>query len=159
MCTRQISKSSTQNTLLAPMTIWSGWQLRWTLTTRTEGTQYNLTLTYHMPQTDILQNITGTSAPQSTDHLGRYGQMIAEVPFPSPNYNHSTTPYAHPEDFSSETNYHHYLRGICFSIIRDDSIDIPNHFTRFFSYVEFYQKVFLGEILSNWNWDIRLYRR
>ena len=62
------------------------------------------------------------------------------------------------------------------SIKEDDSIDIPNHFTQFFSYIEFYQKVFLGEIsatkfseptptnpptvsqLSNRNWDIRLYR-
>ena len=32
------------------------------------------------------------------------------------------------------------------SIKEDNSIDIPNHFTQFFSYVEFYQKVFLGEI-------------
>ena len=113
---------------------------------RTEDTWYSLTLTYHMPQTERLQIITGTSAPQSTDHLGRFGQVIAEAPFPSPNYNHSSTPYAHLEDFSGETDYRHYLRGICFSIIRDDSIDIPNHFTRFFSYVEFYRKVFLGEI-------------
>ena len=32
------------------------------------------------------------------------------------------------------------------SIKEDNSIDIPNHFTQFFSYVKFYQKVFLGEI-------------
>ena len=128
------------------MTIWSGWQPRQTLNTRTEDMWYYLTLTYHMPQTDRLQNITGTSAPQSVDHLGRYGNMIAEVPFPSPNYNHSSTPYARPEDFSGETDYRHYLWGIRFSIKRDDSINIPNHFSRFFSYVEFYRKLFLGEI-------------
>ena len=128
------------------MTIWSGWQLRQTLSMRTEDTWYSLTLTYHVPQTERLPIITGTSASQSTDHLGRFGQVIAEAPFPSPNYNHSSTPYTHLEDFSRETDYCHYLWGICFSIIRDDSIDIPNHFIRFFSYVEFYQKVFLGEI-------------
>ena len=32
------------------------------------------------------------------------------------------------------------------SIKEDNSIDIPNHFTQFFSYIESYQKVFLGEI-------------
>ena len=56
-----------------------------------------------MPQTDRLQIITRTSAPQSVDHLGRYGNMIAEVPFPSPNYNHSSTPYTRPKDFSGVT--------------------------------------------------------
>ena len=128
------------------MTIWSSWQLRQTLNSRTEDTQYSLALTYHMHQTERLQIITRTSAPQSTDHLGRFGQVIMEAPFPSPNFNHSSTPYAHLEDFSGETDYRHFLQGIHFSIIRDDSIDIPNHFTRFFSYVEFYWKVFLGEI-------------
>ena len=128
------------------MTIWSGWQLRQTLSTRTEDMWYYLTLTYHMPQTDRLQIITGTPAPQSTDHLGRFGQVIAEAPFLSLNYNHSSTPYVRPKDISRETDYCHYLWGICFSVIRDDSINIPNHFTRFFSYIEFYQKVFLGEI-------------
>ena len=32
------------------------------------------------------------------------------------------------------------------SIKEDNSINIPNHFTQFFSYVKFYRKVFLGEI-------------
>ena len=113
---------------------------------RTEDTRYSLTLTYHMPQTERLQIITRTSAPQSTDHLGRFGQVITEAPFPSPNYDHSSSPYTHLEDFNGETNYRHYLQGICFSIIRDNSIDIPNHLMRFFSYVKFYRKVFLGEI-------------
>ena len=62
-----------------------------------------------MPQTERLQIITGTSAPQSTDHLGRFGQVIEEAPFHSPNYNHSSTPYTFPEDFSGETYYRHYL--------------------------------------------------
>ena len=62
-----------------------------------------------MPQTDKLQNITGTSAPQSITHLGRHGKLIAEVPFLSPNYNHSPSPYTHPEDFNGKTDYYHYL--------------------------------------------------
>ena len=72
--------------------------------------------------------------------------MIAMVPFPSPNPNHSTSPYARPSDFDDERDLRHYLVSIRHSALKDDCIDIPNHFIRFFSYVEFYQKVFTGEI-------------
>ena len=99
-----------------------------------------------MSQTERLQIITGTDAPQSTAHLGRYGGLIAMVPFPSPNLNHSTSPYARPSDFDDERDLRHHLASIRHSALKDDCIDIPNHFTRFFSYVKFYQKVFLGEI-------------
>ena len=91
-----------------------------------------------MPQTERLQIITGISAPQSTAHLGRYSNLIAEVPFPLKIYNHSTSPYAHPEDFVSTTDYNVYLMNIHLSIRADDSINIPEHFTKFFSYIEFY---------------------
>ena len=99
-----------------------------------------------MSQTERIQIITGTDAPQSTTHLGRYGGLIAMVPFPSPNPNHSTSPYARPSDFDDERDLRHYLASIRHSALKDDCINIPNHFIRFFSYVEFYQKVFTGEI-------------
>ena len=99
-----------------------------------------------MSQTECLQIITGTDAPQSTAHLGRYGGLIAMVPFPSPKINHSKSPYARPSDFDDERDLRHYLASIRHSALKDDCIDIPNHFIRFFSYVEFYRKVFTGEI-------------
>ena len=129
-----------------------------------------------MSQSEELQIITGTDAPQSLAHLRGLGNLISNVPFPSPSYNHSTSPYARPSDFKSDQHYWDWIKAMKKSIIEDDSIDIPNHFTQFFSYIEFYQKVFLGEIsatkpseptptnpptvsqLSNRNWDIRLYR-
>ena len=99
-----------------------------------------------MSQSEQLQIITGTDAPQSLDHLSGQGKLIAQVPFPSPNYNHSTSAYARPSDFHDSQHYRAWINTIKKSIKEDDSINIPNHFTRFFSYVEFYQKVFLGEI-------------
>ena len=99
-----------------------------------------------MSQSERLQIITGTDAPQSLDHLRGVGKLIALVPFPSPNYNHSTSAYARPSDFHDSQHYRAWINTIKKSIKEDDSINIPNHFTRFFSYVEFYRKVFLGEI-------------
>ena len=99
-----------------------------------------------MSQSERLQIITGTDAPQSLDHLSRQGNLIALVPFPSQNYNHSTSAYAQPSDFCDSRHYRAYIKTIKKSIKEDNSIDIPNHFTQFFSYVEFYRKVFLGEI-------------
>ena len=99
-----------------------------------------------MSQSEQLQIITGTNAPQSLDHLSRVGKLIALVPFPSPNHNHSTSAYARPSDFCTSRDYRKWLSDVKKSIKEDDSINIPNHFTRFFSYIEFYQKVFLGEI-------------
>ena len=72
--------------------------------------------------------------------------MIALVPFPSPNHNHSKSAYAQPSDFCTSHDYRRWLADVKKSIKEDDSIDIPNHFIRFFSYVEFYRKVFIGEI-------------
>ena len=99
-----------------------------------------------MSQSERLQIITGTDAPQSLDHLSGVGKLIASVPFPSPNHNHSKSAYAQPSDFRTSHDYRRWLADIKKSIKEDDSIDIPNHFIRFFSYVEFYQKVFIGEI-------------
>ena len=99
-----------------------------------------------MSQSERLQIITGTDAPQSLDHLSGVGKLIALVPFPSPNQNHSKSAYARPSDFRTSRDYRRWLSDVKKSIKEDDSIDIPNHFTRFFSYVEFYRKVFLGEI-------------
>ena len=84
--------------------------------------------------------------PQSLDHLSGVGKLIALVPFPSPNHNHSKSAYARPSDFCTSRDYRAWLSNIKKSIEEDNSINIPNHFTRFFSYVEFYRKVFLGEI-------------
>ena len=103
-------------------------------------------MAYHMSQSERLQIITGTDAPQSLAHLRGVGNLIAQVPFPSPNHNHSTSPYTRPSDFIDSQHYQTWIKAMKKSIKEDDSIDIPNHFTRFFSYVEFYQKVFLGEI-------------
>ena len=72
--------------------------------------------------------------------------MITLVPFPSPNYNHSKSAYVQPSDFCTSRDYRQWLADVKKSIKEDDSIDIPNHFIRFFSYVEFYRKVFTGEI-------------
>ena len=47
-----------------------------------------------MSQSERLQIITGTDAPQTLAHLGGQGKLITLVPFPSPNQNHSTSPYA-----------------------------------------------------------------
>ena len=47
-----------------------------------------------MSQSERLQIITGTDAPQSLDHLSGVGKLIALVPFPSPNYNHSKSAYS-----------------------------------------------------------------
>ena len=99
-----------------------------------------------MSQSEQLQIITGTDAPQSLNHLSGVGKLIALVPFPSPNYNHSKSAYARPSDFHTSHNYRRWLSDVKKSIKEDDSIDIPNHFIQFFSYVEFYRKVFLGEI-------------
>ena len=99
-----------------------------------------------MSQTERLQIITGTDAPQSLDHLSGVGKLIALVPFPSPNHNHSKSAYAQPSDFRTSQDYRAWLSNVKKSIKEDDSIDIPNHFIQFFSYVEFYRKVFLGEI-------------
>ena len=91
-----------------------------------------------MSQSERLQIITGTDAPQTLAHLGGQGNLIAQVPFPSPNYNHSTSPYARPSDFKDNQHYRTWIKAMKKSIKEDDSIDIPNHFTRFFSYIEFY---------------------
>ena len=99
-----------------------------------------------MSQSERLQIITGTDAPQSLDHLGGVGKLIALVPFPSPNYNHSKSAYARPSDFRTSREYRSWVSNVKKSIKEDNSIDIPNHFIRFFSYIEFYRKVFLGEI-------------
>ena len=99
-----------------------------------------------MSQSERLQIITGTDAPQSLDHLSGVGKLITLVPFPSPNYNHSKSAYARPSDFHTSRDYRQWLSDVKKSIKEDDSIDIPNHFIQFFSYVKFYQKVFLGEI-------------
>ena len=105
-----------------------------------------LTLAYHMSQSEQLQIITGTDAPQTLAHLGGQVNLIAQVPFPSPNYNHSTSPYARPSDFKDNRHYWTWIKTMKKSIKEDDSINIPNHFTQFFSYIKFYWKVFLGEI-------------
>ena len=99
-----------------------------------------------MSQSERLQIITGTDAPQSLDHLSGVGKLIALVPFPSPNQNHSKSTYARPSDFCTSHDYRRWLADIKKSIKEDDSIDIPNHFIQFFSYIKFYRKVFLGEI-------------
>ena len=99
-----------------------------------------------MSQSERLQIITGTDVPQSLTHLSGQGKLITLVPFPSPNYNHSTSAYAQPSDFHDSRHYQAWINTVKKSIKEDDSIDIPNHFTRFFSYIEFYWKVFLGEI-------------
>ena len=99
-----------------------------------------------MSQSERLQIITGTDAPQSLAHLGGVGKLIALVPFPSPNHNHSKSAYARPSDFRTSRDYRAWLSTMKKSIKEDDSIDIPNHFIQFFSYIEFYRKVFLGEI-------------
>ena len=99
-----------------------------------------------MSQSEQLQIITGTDAPQSLAHLSGQGKLIALVPFPSPNYNHSISAYARPSDFCDSQHYRAWISMVKKSIKEDDSINIPNHFIRFFSYVEFYWKVFLGEI-------------
>ena len=99
-----------------------------------------------MSQSERLQIITGTDAPQTLDHLSGSGKLIAQVPFPSPNDNHSKSAYARPSDFCTSRDYRRWLADVKKSIKKDDSIDIPNHFIRFFSYVEFYRKVFIGEI-------------
>ena len=99
-----------------------------------------------MSQSERLQIITGTDAPQSLDHLSGVGKLIALVPFPSPHHNHSKSANARPSDFRTSRDYRRWLADVKKSIKEDDSIDIPNHFIQFFSYVEFYRKVFLGEI-------------
>ena len=99
-----------------------------------------------MSQSERLQIITGTDAPQSLAHLGGQGNLIAQVPFPSPYYNHSTSPYARPSDFKDNRDCQSWIKAMKKSIKEDNSINIPNHFTQFFSYVKFYRKVFLGEI-------------
>ena len=99
-----------------------------------------------MSQSERLQIITGTDAPQTLDHLSGVGKLIALVPFPSPNHNHPKSAYARPSDFRTSRDYRRWLSDVKKSIKEDDSIDIPNHFIQFFSYVEFYRKVFLGEI-------------
>ena len=99
-----------------------------------------------MSQSERLQIITRTDAPQSLAHLSRVGKLIALVPFPSPNHNHSTFAYTRPSDFHDSQHYQAWINTVKKSIKEDDSIDIPNHFIRFFSYIEFYRKVFLGEI-------------
>ena len=99
-----------------------------------------------MSQSEQLQIITGTDVPQSPDHLSGVGKLIALVPFPSPNQNHSKSAYARPSDFCTSRDYRRWLSDVKKSIKEDDSIDIPNHFIRFFSYIEFYRKVFLDEI-------------
>ena len=98
-----------------------------------------------MSQSEQLQIITGTDVPQSLDYLGGVGKLIALVPFPSPNYNQSKSAYARPSDFRTSREYRSWVSNVKKSI-KEDSIDIPNHFIRFFSYIEFYRKVFLGEI-------------
>ena len=99
-----------------------------------------------MTQSERLQIIMGTDAPQSLDHLGGAGKLIALVPFPSSNHNHSKSAYARPSDFQTSRDYRSWLSNVKKSIKEDDSINIPNHFIQSFSYVEFYRKVFLGEI-------------
>ena len=99
-----------------------------------------------MSQSEQLQIITGTDVPQSLAHLSRQGKLIALVPFPSPNYNHSTSAYTRPSDFCDSWHYQAWINTVKKSIKEDNSIEIPNHFTQFFSYIEFYWKVFLGEI-------------
>ena len=99
-----------------------------------------------MSQSERLQIITGTDAPQTLDHLSGVGKIIALVPFPSPNHNHSKSAYTRPSDFCTSPDYRRWLADVKKSIKEDDFIDIPNHFIRFFSYVEFYRKIFLGEI-------------
>ena len=91
-----------------------------------------------MSQSERLQIITGSDAPQTLAHLGGQGKLIASIPFPSPNYNHSTSPYARPSDFHDSQHYRAWINNVKKSIKEDDFIDIPNHFTRFFSYVKFY---------------------
>ena len=82
-----------------------------------------------MSQSERLQIITGTDAPQTFAHLGGQGNLIAQVPFPSPNYNHSTSPYAQPSDFKDNRHYWTWIKTMKKSIKDDNSIDIPNHFT------------------------------
>ena len=145
MCARQVSNNSTQNTFQRSR----GNLIR--LTTETDPdhedtkTHGVLTLAYHMSQSERLQIITGTDAPQSLAHLGGQGNLIAQVPFPSPNYNHSTSPYTRPSDFKDNRDYWSWIKAMKKSIKEDNSINIPNHFTQFFSYIESYRKVFLGE--------------
>ena len=98
------------------------------------------------PNQNNSKSSQGLDAPQTLDHLSGVGKLIALVPFPSPNHNHSKSAYARPSDFRTSQDYRSWLSNVKKSIKEDDSIDIPNHFIRFFSYVEFYQKVFLGEI-------------
>ena len=147
MCARQVSNNSTQNTFQRS----HGNLIR--LTTETDPDHKDtktcgvLTLAYHMSQSERLQIITGTNAPQSLAHLGGQGNLIAQVPFPSPNYNHSTSPYTRPSDFKNNWDYWSWIKAMKKSIKEDNSINIPNHFTQFFSYIESYWKVFLGE----WN--------
>ena len=146
MCARQVSKNSSQNTL--QKIPWQSdpadnWDRPWA---RGQKTHSVLTLAYHMSQSEWLQIITGTDAPQSLAHLGGVGNLIAHVPFPSPNYNHSTSPYTWPSDFKDNQHYRTWIKAMKKSINEDDSTDIPNHFIWFFFYVEFYWKVFLGEI-------------
>ena len=87
---------------------------------RTENTWYSLTLTYHMPQTERIQIITGTSEPESDAHLGRLSYFISEFPFPSQNVNHSPSPYARPSDFKNRWDYEDFLRSTWRSI-KDDT--------------------------------------
>ena len=82
-----------------------------------------------MSQSEQLQIITGTDAPQSLAHLSGQGKLITVVPFPSPNYNHSTSAYTQTSDFRDSQHYRAWINTVKKSIKEDDSIDIPNHFT------------------------------
>ena len=65
-----------------------------------------------MSQSERLQIITGTDAPQTLDHLSGVGKLIALVPFPSPNHNHSKSAYARPSDFRTSHNYRRWLADV-----------------------------------------------
>ena len=127
------------------MTIWSGWQPRQTPNTRTKDTRCSDIGISHVPIRTTSNHHRDWCAT-ITWPLERSGKVDRTSPISLSKSQSLHIRLCSTLWFLHKRDYRRWLSDVKKSIKEDDSINIPNHFTRFFSYVKFYRKVFLGEI-------------